>query len=65
MKNNKKRRISISPETVREICLVIGFILLIYGIYQIYKPASFIVGGILILWIGLPPKAPRNQGGGE
>lgn len=32
-----------------DILLIIGFISLFYGVFEIYKPASFIVAGILLI----------------
>lgn len=51
MKNGKK-----SEETVREACLVAGFLSLETGIWFIYPPAAGIIGGLLLMWLGLPPK---------
>jgi len=46
--------------TVRELLLVAGFLLLGYGVWLIYQPASYIVCGALLMWVGLPP---RRKGG--
>lgn len=40
---------------VRESCLLVGFLLLGYGVWLIYQPASFVICGSLLMWIGLPP----------
>ena len=46
--------------TVRELILVAGFLLLGYGIWIVYQPASYTVCGALLMWVGLPP---RRKGG--
>ncbi len=43
-------------ETVREISLFIGFVSVIYGLWMIYRPLPFIIGGLMLMWVGLPPK---------
>jgi len=43
-------------EPIREICLVVGFFSLIAGLWLIYPPAMFIIGGFILMWIGLPPR---------
>lgn len=42
-----------------DIAMVLGFLMLLYGIWQVYKPASFIIGGALLLLFGLPPRKGR------
>jgi Ca2+/Na+ antiporter len=34
--------------------IVCGFSSVVYGIYEIYQPASFVIGGLMILWAFLP-----------
>ncbi len=46
----------ITIENLREVCLVAGFLLLGYGLWLIYQPACYMVCGILLLWLGLPPR---------
>lgn len=37
--------------------LILGFLSLVYGVYLMYKPASFVVGGLVLLAAFVP-----NQG---
>lgn len=49
-------KLKIKEETIKETCLLAGFLMLETGIWLIYPPAAFIVGGILLLWLGMPGK---------
>lgn len=60
MKWIKKFKIKIPDSFFAETCLMVGFLMLGYGIYLIYHPAAFIVCGALLMWLGLPP---RRRGG--
>ncbi|MCL6446249.1 MAG: hypothetical protein K6T83_22855 [Alicyclobacillus sp.] len=51
-----------SVEAVKEACLFAGFISFCCGIWLIYPPAALIVGGLCLMWIGLPPV---QKGGGS
>ena len=57
MKN--RIRLPTLKENFPDIALVLGFLMLIYGIWQIYMPAAFITGGILLLLFGFPPRKGR------
>ncbi|WP_256846922.1 hypothetical protein [Paenibacillus sp. Pae108] len=46
----------ISEETIRETCLVAGFFMLEIGLWMIYTPAAFLIGGVILMWLGLPPR---------
>lgn len=46
---------------IRESCLVAGFFMLGYGLWLVYPPAMFLVCGVLLMWLGLPPK-PKKGG---
>lgn len=48
-------------ETVREACLVAGFLLMGYGLWLVFPPAAFIICGALLIWVGLPPRQ-RQRG---
>jgi hypothetical protein len=45
---------------IRESCLLVGFFMLGYGMWLIYPPASFVICGTLLMWVGLPA---RPKGG--
>jgi len=40
-----------------DLMLILGFLSLVYGVYLMYKPASFVVGGLVLLAAFVP-----NQG---
>ncbi|ELK38811.1 hypothetical protein D478_27756 [Brevibacillus agri BAB-2500] len=50
----KKPKITL--ETAREACLLVGFFSLARGLWLIYPPAMWLVCGLLLLWVGFPPK---------
>ena len=41
---------------IREILLVVGFLSAFVGVYLIDIPASLISGGVVLIWLALPPK---------
>jgi len=43
-------------DVVREICLLVGFLMFGYGLDLIYRPAMFIVCGLMIIYLGFPPR---------
>ncbi|ADU30988.1 hypothetical protein [Evansella cellulosilytica] len=51
-------------DIIQDALLIIGFLLLCYGLWLIYPPIMFIIGGILLLKAGLPP-VERKKGGGD
>ncbi|GEA17509.1 hypothetical protein [Moorella sp. E306M] len=53
-------KLKITDDHIREACLLAGFCLLTYGIWQIYQPAAWIVGGLILVWLGMPPKPPKG-----
>ena len=49
-----------NPVTVLDnIIVIIGILCIFIGIYQIYKPASWIALGIILAFPGLPRKAVK------
>jgi hypothetical protein len=50
---------NIREDTIRETCLVAGFLLLEVGIWIIYQPAAFIMGGLLLMWLGIPERREK------
>lgn len=51
----------IKEDTVQEILLVVGFLLLSYGVWKIYPPASLIISGALLMWLGYPMRIRRGS----
>ena len=47
-------------ETITEILLLLGFILLGIGLYMIYKPSMFVGCGAILMYIGWP-KGVNNE----
>lgn len=47
----------ITPENVKETCLLVGFFMVLRGLWLIYPPAMWILGGAGLIWFGLPGKA--------
>lgn len=45
---------------VKEICLIIGVILVICGLWMIYKPIAVIFAGAVMLYVGLPERRKQN-----
>jgi len=39
---------------IKEFLLIVGFFSLVYGVWQIYIPAAWIIGGLLLLYVGIP-----------
>ncbi|MBW4083521.1 hypothetical protein [Paenibacillus sp. S150] len=52
----------IREDTVREACLIAGFLSCCAGIWMVFPPAALIIGGALLIWIGQPAK---KQGRGS
>jgi hypothetical protein len=44
-------------DTIRELCLILGFVAFNYGVWLIYEPAMFIISGLVIIYLGLPPRS--------
>jgi len=42
-----------------DILMIIGFISVAYGLWQIYQPAMFIICGALVILLGYPRKAVK------
>ena len=49
----KIRLPSIKHETIQELAILAGFLMLLNGLYDIYPPAMWIIGGI---WLMLPAR---------
>jgi hypothetical protein len=39
-----------------DLIALLGFSLVCYGLYSIYEPAAFIVGGAFLCWLSIPKK---------
>lgn len=50
------KKLKITVETLREACLVVGFFGLARGLWMIYSPVMWIVCGLILLYVGLPPR---------
>jgi len=46
---------------IQEAALVVGFFMLMYGLWQCWQPSMWIVGGLLLMRLGTPrtPKEGR------
>jgi hypothetical protein len=51
-------------DLIREVLLILGFIMVCYGLWSIYPPAMFVIGGAALVWVGLPPR-PVPEGGDD
>jgi hypothetical protein len=56
----KLTKLKLTDDHIREACLLVGFCSLIYGIWLIYQPAAWIVGGLILIWLGMPPRPPKG-----
>jgi uncharacterized membrane-anchored protein YitT (DUF2179 family) len=50
------KKIKITESTIKELALIIGFFLLAYGLWLLFKPAAFISAGLMLLWFGFPER---------
>ena len=55
------KNIKLSPEFIKETCLVAGFLMLLRGLWLIWPPAMWIIGGVCLMWFGLPGKRVGNK----
>jgi len=46
----------ITPEFVKETCILVGFAMVLRGLWLIYPPAMWIIGGMALIWFGMPGK---------
>lgn len=53
-------KFKLTDDHIREACLLAGFCMFGYGLWQIYPPAMFIICGTMLMWAGLPPKPPKG-----
>lgn len=49
-----------SESSLKEAALIVGFFLFAYGIWLIFKPLSFIMAGLILLWVGFPGKGVKK-----
>lgn len=49
----------ITEDDIREACLVAGFFMVGGGLWLIYPPMALIICGLMLLWLGLPPRQRR------
>ena len=47
-------------ETIKEILVLLGFVMLGIGLYMIYTPSMFIACGLILMYIGWP-KGVKNE----
>ncbi len=52
----KRPAFRITEDTLREACLLAGFLMVGRGLWLIYQPAAWIGCGAMLLWLGLPPR---------
>ncbi len=45
--------LAISPKTLPAVLAVVGIAALVYGISQVYVPAAWIIGGLILAALGL------------
>lgn len=50
------KKLKLKEENIKEALLLGGFVSLEIGVWLIYPPAAFIIGGAILLWLGLPSK---------
>jgi len=43
-------------DILSELAMAAGFLLLVYGVYQIYAPAAYIIGGAGLFLFGFPAR---------
>ena len=54
MADNKDKKKSTFVSTMREILMLLGYLSLEYGLFIVYEPSAFIIGGILLMYVGYP-----------
>lgn len=48
-------------ENARELIFTLGLLLLAGGLACVYTPAAFIVAGLILVWLAIPPSTrPRK-----
>jgi hypothetical protein len=52
--------IKIKYEAIQELAVLAGFFMFLYGLWQIYPPAMWIIGG---LWLMYPGRSSGRRGG--
>ena len=45
---------NIDFDFIREAIMVIGFAAFVFGVWQIYEPAAWVMGGALLMYVGAP-----------
>jgi hypothetical protein len=43
-------------ETARDLMILAGFAAFTYGIWIIFEPAAYIIGGAIIMWLAIPAR---------
>jgi hypothetical protein len=41
----------------------LGVIVIAIGLWDVYRPAAFVVAGLVLVWCGLPPRPPLIRKG--
>lgn len=55
-----KRLPKINESTIKEIAIVVGFASLNHGLWLMNPAAAWIIGGIILLWLGFPGKEAKK-----
>jgi hypothetical protein len=49
----------LSSEVGREeVALALGMCLIAYGFWDVWRPASFVIPGVVMVWVTLPSRTP-------
>lgn len=48
-------------EALRETCLMAGFLMLARGLWLLFPPVMWITCGVILIYIGLPPRNPFGR----
>jgi hypothetical protein len=56
----KPTKPKLTDDHIREACLLAGFFALARGLWLIYPPAAWIACGLILIWLGIPPRPPKG-----
>ncbi|WP_199898925.1 hypothetical protein [Paenibacillus popilliae] len=54
------KKVKVREDTIKEAFLIVGFLGFSCGVWMIYPPASLIIGGALMMWLGYPSRTRRE-----
>jgi hypothetical protein len=43
-------------DALREACLLAGFVVFVRGAWLVWPPAAWLIAGLILIWLGIPPK---------